>query len=61
MVILAFRAPRTTESPVRGVRLENGAVRDIARLVEGTAKRFPEAKKPLRCDALDIWDDEVGL
>nr|WP_314092276.1 hypothetical protein [uncultured Shinella sp.] len=61
MVILTFKAPRAAENLDCGPLFERREARDIARLVEGAAGRFSEAKKPLRCEALNIWDDEAGL
>lgn len=58
MVILTFKAPRTSESLISVGQPENKQARDIARLFEGTVRRFPEAKTPRRCEALNIWDDE---
>lgn len=58
MVILTFKAPRTSKSRICEAQPENKQARDVARQFEGTARRFPEAKTPRRCEALSIWDDE---
>lgn len=61
MVILIFTVPRTSESLIIEAQPGNSQARDIARLFEGVGRRFPEAKTPRRCEALNIWDDEHDL
>lgn len=61
MVILTFKVPRTSVSLGSDARPENKDARDVARLFEGAARRFAQAKTPRRCEALDIWDDEHDL
>lgn len=61
MVIVTFKAPRTSESLTSEAQPGNSQARDVARLFEGAARRFAEAKTPRRCEALNIWDDEHDL
>lgn len=61
MVILTFKASRTSKSLSSEAQPEYKEARDVARLFEGPARRFAEAKTPRRCEALNIWDDEHDL